>query len=882
MTSIHRFLNKLRILAHRESFDRELQEEMAYHREQKIQEFQSRGMTPQSARHAVSREFGNDTSLKEQSRDVIGFWFETTLQDFRFSLRQLRKNLVFTSTAICVLALGTCASISIFAFVDAALIKPLPYQDPSRLVGVFERVALFEHSNLSLPDYLDWKKSNESFTSLEAYQHHGVMLNGASGAEPGNSARVSDGFFPVLGVAPILGRDFYAGEDLLSAPRTVLLSYAAWQKRYGGKADVLGQSITLDGNPHVIIGVLPRQFHFVPAEPAEFWTTIHASSECDLRRSCHGFYGVARLKPSVSAHAAAAEMESIAQQLQQQYPDSNSGQDANVFPLTEVIVGDIRPIFLLLLSGAGLLLVIATVNVASLLLVRSESRKREIAVRGALGASPARLIRQFVTEGLVLVAAGTSLGLAFAHAAMQLLTKLIPADLIDRMAFLHDLGFNVRVLAFAGMISLLAALLFTLTPALRLASPEMRQDLAEGSRGSAGNTWRRVGSKLVVLELATAVILLVVAGLLGKSLYLLLRVDIGMQPDHLATLQVAAPRATYGKDEQVIVLERLVLSKLSGLPGVKAVGISNDLPINGWGDTTWFRILGRPWHGEHNEVPERDVSADYFTAIGAKLLRGRYFNEAEDKPKPHVAIINQAFEKVFFPNEDPMGKQLSYINMGIPPVPIEIVGIVQDIKEGQLDTKNMPALYIPFNQAPGNFFNVAVRTSEAEQALVPALAATIHQIDPGIAAFAGATMTDIINDSPSAYIHRSSAWLVGGFAAIALLLGVVGLYGVVAYSVSQRTREIGLRMALGAQRSSVYQLILREAGWLVAIGIAIGLVCSVAAATLMRGVLFNVRSWDLPTLVGVAAVLAISTLLASYIPARRAASVDPVEALRME
>jgi macrolide transport system ATP-binding/permease protein len=880
VNSIVRFFNKLRLLLQRNTFDRDLAEEMAYHRDLKEKDLQGLGLHPQDAQFAARREFGNDTSLKEQSRDVIGFWFESTLQDFRFSLRLLKKNMVFTVTAIVVLGLGMCASISIFAFVDAALIQPLPYHDPSRLVGVFEKVALFDHSNLSIPDYLDWKKSNTSFTSLEAYQHHSVMLQGPSGAEPGNAARVSDGFFRVLGVVPVLGRDFYAGEDLLSAPRTVLLSYAAWQKRYAGKADVLGQSVLIDGDPHIIIGVLPRQFHFVPAEPAEFWTSLHASSECDLRRSCHGFYGVARLKDGVSLPASLAELESIAQRLQQQYPDSNSGQDAAVAALSDVIVGDVRPIFLLLLCGAGLLLVIATVNVSSLLLVRSESRKREMAVRGALGASPARLIRQFVTEGVVLVVAGTTLGMASAYWTMQLLIKLIPADLVNRLAFLHTLGLNSRVLAFSAAIAFLAVLLFTLTPSIRLYSPEMHQSLAEGSRGSAGNTWRRLGSKLVVLELATAVVLLVVAGLLGKSLYRLLRVDIGLQPDHLVVLQVSAPNAGYGEDQQAIALERRVVSKLSELPGVTSVGISSVLPVDGWGNTSWFRVLGRPWHGEHNEAPERDVSTEYFAALGAKLLRGRNFTEAEEKSKPHVVIINQAFAREYFPGQDPLGQHLAYISHE--PVPIEIVGIVQDIKEGQLDSENKPAMYIPFNQSPGNYFNLAVRTSQSEQALLPALVAGIHQIDPGIAAFGGATMADVIDDSPSAYIHRSSAWLVGGFAGVALLLGVVGLYGVVAYSVSQRTREIGVRMALGAQRQSVYQLILREAGWLTGLGIVIGLAFAVAAATLMRGILFTVRSWDLPTLAGVAVLLGGAAMLASFIPARRAASVDPVEALRTE
>ena len=880
MDSIVRFLRKLWIFVRREKFDRELEEEMAYHRGQKAQELQAEGMPSEAARHAARREFGNDMNLREQSRDIVGFWCETSLQDFRFAIRQLRKNPGFACTAVLMLALGMCASVSIFAFVNAALIEPLPYQNPSRLVGVYEMISQCPLCNLSYPDYLDWKERNKVFGSLDAYQHSGFMLNTPAGAQPARGVRVSDGFFRTLGITPVLGRDFYAGEDLLSAPRTVMLSYAAWQERYGGKQDVLGQTVTLNGDPNVIIGVLPPDFHFAPAEPAEFWTTIHASSECDLRRSCHGLYGVARLKDGVSVQTALADVKSIAQQLEQQYPDSNRGQGANVMDLTEVIVGNIRPILMLLLSGAGLLLVIAGVNLASLLLVRSESRKREIAIRNALGAARIRLIRQFVTEGLALVVVGSALGLLSSFWAMQILTRLIPEDLLAQMPFLHGLGLNVHVLAFAGLISLLAAALFSLTPSLRLSLPEMREGLGEGSRGSAGTTWRRLGSKLVVLELATAVVLLVGAGLLGKSLYLLLHVDIGLQPDHLATLQVAAPKSTYAKDEQIIALERQVVNRIASLPGVKSVGISSDLPVNGWGDTTWFRVLGRPWHGEHNEVPERDVSSDYFTTLGARLLRGRYFAEVEDASKPHVAIINQTFTKQYFPGEDPIGKHLSFLSD--PPIPIEIVGIVEDIKEGQLDTENRPALYIPFNQSAGNYFNIAVRTSQAEQSLLPVLIATIHQINPDIATTAGTSMSDIIDHSPSAYMHRSSAWLVGGFAALALLLGVVGLYGVVAYSVSQRTREIGVRMAIGAQRSSVYRLILREAASLTSIGIAIGLVCSVAAATLMRGLLFGVRSWDIPTLAGVTVVLAISALLASYIPARRAASVDPVEALRAE
>jgi macrolide transport system ATP-binding/permease protein len=880
MDSLVRFFRKLWILVRREKFDSELEEEMAFHREHAEEQLQAEGLPPRDAQHAARKQFGSSMRLREQSQDMVSFRFESVLQDFRFAIRQLRKNPGFTATATLMLALGMCASVAIFAFVDAALLKPLPYRDPSSLVAVFERTSGFPHSNISYPDYLDWKKQNTVFSSLEAFQHTGMILTTSSGAQPTRGARVSDGFFHTLGVTPMLGRDFAPGEDLLSAPRTVLLSYATWQQRYGGKDDVLGQTVVLNGDANVIIGVLPPDFHFAPAEPSEFWTTIHASSECDLRRSCHSMYGVARLKDGVSLSTALANVTAIAEQLEKLYPGDNLGQSAAVVTLTESIVGDIRPILFVLLCGAGLLLLIASVNVASLLLVRSESRKREVAVRTALGASRIRLTRQFVTESLVLVLAGSALGLMSAYGTMQLLTRLIPEDMLARMTFLRGLGLTPRVWAFAGVISLLAAALFSLTPTLHFSLSQIRDNLAQGSRAHAGNAWRRVGSKLVVLELATAVVLLVGAGLLGKSLYLLLHVDIGMRPDHLATLWVAAPKSNYGKDPQAIALQRRVVSQMAALPGVKSVGITTDIPVSHWGDTTWLRILGRPWHGEHNDIPERDVNPEYFMTLGAKLLRGRDFAEGEDASKPHVAIINQAFAKEYFPGEDPIGRQLSHVSVA--PDPIEIVGIVEDIKEGQLDTANRSTVYIPFEQSPSNYFNVVVRTSQAEQSLLPAMRAAIRQIDPDIVTPSGSSMLEVINDSQSAYMHRSSAWLVGGFAFLALLLGVVGLYGVVAYSVSQRTREIGIRMALGAQSRSVYQLVLKEAARLIAIGLAVGLVCSIAAATLMRTLLFSVRSWDVPTLAAVATVLAVSALLASYIPARRAASLDPVDTLRAE
>jgi predicted permease len=803
------------------------------------------------------------------------------IQDLRYAMRQLRKNPGFAGTATGVLTLGIAAVVSIFAFVDAALIKPLRYVNPNRLVFVTESVPMIPVADLSYPDYVDWKKLNKVFSSMDVYNGTGYLLRTPAGTEPVPGIRVSDGLLRTLGVSPVLGRDFYTGEDLPAAPKTVILSFSAWQKRLGGRKEVVGETVSLSGTPYTIVGVLPQDFQFALDGNAEFWTTLHPDDYCSLRRSCHGLLGIGRLKDGVSVEMALADMKAIAGQLELQYPKDNRGQGATVLPLSEFIVKDISPILLALLGGAGLLLVIACVNVSSLLLVRSESRRREIAVRGALGASRTRLIRQFMTEGLVLMAAGSLLGLAAASGAMQILMRLISKDMMSSMPYLADLGLSSHVLVFAATISVLAAGLFSLAPILRLPLTKVREGLTEGGRSYAGTLWRRFGANLVVVELAIAVVLLVGAGLLGKSFYRLLHVEIGFEPDHLATVQVALSDVSYPKDEQIVAVQKQIISRVSSLPGVQSAGISSVLPVSFNGNTTWIRFVGRPYNGEHNEVNQRDVSSAFFSTIRAKLLRGRYFTEADDVSKPLVVIINQTLAKKYFPGEDPVGKKIGDTEL-TPKSITEIVGVVEDVKDGSLDSEIWPAVYYPFNQNNDTYFSLVARTSQAEASLLPTLIATIHQIDPGIGAMNEATMTGRINESPTAYLHRSSAWLVGGFAGMALLLGVVGLYGVIAYSVSQRTREIGVRIALGAQRRSVYELILKEAVWLVAAGVAAGLVCSIAAATLIRGLLFRVESWDAATLAAVSAVLVISALCASYIPARRAAEVDPMVALRYE
>jgi macrolide transport system ATP-binding/permease protein len=858
---------------------RAIADELESHLEMHVDDNIRAGMSPEEARRVAVLKLGGIEATKEAWRDRSTVpVLEHLLQDTRFAIRQLAKHPGFTVTAVLMLTLGMGASLTIFGFVDAALIKPLPYPDPARLVFVTETTPEIPRAALSYPDYLDWKRLNTVFSSLDVYGGRGYAMTGSSGTQLVTGMRVSDGFFRTLGVRPALGRDFRPGEDLPAAPHTVILSDASWRTRFGASPGVIGRTITLSDTAYTVIGVLPPDFQF---SPAELWTTLHPAGSCDLRRSCHTLSGIGRLKAGIAHETALAEMQGIARQLEQQYPDSNRGQGATVLPLSDVIVGDVRPILLVLLGGAALLLVIACVNVSSLLLVRAESRKRELAVRRALGASRARLIGQFVTEALVLIVLGGVLALTCAHWTMQLLTSLIPTDMQGRMPFLSGLGVNGHVVACAGLISLFAIVLFSLIPALRVSPSEMREGMAEGGRGSAGTTWHRLGFKLVILELAIAMVLLVGAGLLAKSFSRLLQVDLGFQPERLVTMRVAAPMASYANNEQKVALARRVLGRVASLPGVTSVGLSGMLPVSMNGNTTWLRFVGRPYNGEHNEANSREVSADYFKTLQARLLRGRFFTDAEDASKPRVVIINQRLAKLYFPGEDPIGKKIGDATLS-PESLTEIIGVVDDLREGPLDSEIWPAVYYPFNQDPDTAFALVVRTSQDEQSLMGTLGAAIREIDPAIATLGETTMTARIHDSPIAYLRRSSARLAGGFAAVALLLGIVGLYGVIAYSVTQRTREIGVRMALGARPRAVYQLILRQAGQLIAMGLAVGLACSLAASVLMRNLLFDTPPWDLPTLTTVAAVLAGSALLASYIPARRAASVNPIEVMRAD
>jgi predicted permease len=535
----------------------------------------------------------------------------------------------------------------------------------------------------------------------------------------------------------------------------------------------------------------------------------------------------------------------------------------------------VRPVLLMLLSGAALLSLIAYINVLSLFLARSDSRVNEIAVRHALGASSARITKQFAGEAIVLVVVSTAVASVLAAWSTSFLSGLLTADMLNRMPYLGAVGMNVRVASYAAALSLLAAALFTLAPFTRVSRSTGRSALHEGTRGSTASTWRRFGGSLVVAELAFAVILLVSAGLISKSLYRLLHVDLGFTAEQLITFSVS-PTAAAQTGEPPNVAARLVADRVAALPGVLAVGYADLLPLGrGLAPSSGFQVVGQSANVLVEDHPVRRISAGFFEALQATVLRGRLFTEAEVASAGRVVIINETAARRYFPGENPIGR---HVIIGAPP-PAEIVGVVSDIKDGPPESRSYPAAYLPFDQTA---FGLVVRTSGEQQTLTPAVLAAIREVRPDLLIQGGRTVTEQLNTSPSTSQQRASAWLVGGFAITALLLSVIGLYGVVSYAVEQRTREIGVRMALGAPRRRIYQLIVRDAASFVVVGVGIGIVGAATAANLMRGLLFGVEPWDTPTLAGAASLLIASALFAAYVPARRAARVDPLVALRYE
>ena len=808
---------------------------------------------------------------------------ETFIQDLRYALRSLLKSPRFTVTALITLTLGIAATVAIFTFVDAALIRPLPYRDSSGLFEVYEtrQMEVFTRFEASYPDFLDWRAQNQVFESLAGYQQDGVIMRGSGAPQMLATAVVTDNFFSTLGVRPAHGRDFRPGEDLAAAPRYALVSYAWWQKHFGGRLDALGQTLTLDDAPTTIIGVLPPDFHFAPVGDPDIWLTTHAERDALLRRNMHWLNVVGRLKPGVSRETAASAMNVVAAHLEQQYPQSNHELRTAVVPIAEVIVGQIRPILLLLLSAVVLLLLIACANVANLLLARSVGRSREMAVRTALGASRARLIALMLTEGLVLSFTGALLGLLVSYALVKGFVAMIPSSFLDNVPYLKHLGINPSIVLFAVAVAMVTGVVFALAPALGASRTDVQGALKDGARSSTTGPWRRFASALVVAEVAVAMILLAGSGFLVKSLYRLLQVDPGFDHSNLLGVGVALPDSHYPKPEQQVAVHRAMLDRIRAIPGVQALGSASQLPVSNGGNTNNVRIVGQPTVAEGREANRRVVDQYYFQTLHAQLLAGRWFNDEDNATAPQRVIVNKTFADRFMSGLDPL-KQQVVLTYSPTQKPRQIIGVVRDVKEGPLDIPSRPAIYFPMDAEPRTYFNVVIRTAQKPEALVDEVQAAIRQVDADSVTLEVQTMDDRIQRSPAAFLHRYPSWLAGAFAVLALLMGSIGLYGLVAYSVSQRTQEIGIRMALGAQRGNVLKMILAQGVRLIIPGALIGIAGGAGAAYLMRSMLFGVTVWDPAIFATVTALLATVTLAASFVPARQATRVDPMVALRYE
>lgn len=886
---------RLRSLFFKAEVERELDEELQYHLERELEARRAAGLPAEEARLAARQSMGAIAQNMEVCRDMRGVnIIEHGMQDLRFALRQLLINPGFACTAIVVLTLGIAATVTMFGFVDAALVRPLPYEDPSRLVHIFgahpEAVHSQSRGSVSYQDFRDWRERNRAFRSIAAYDvRAGFNRTTPAGPERVRGLRVTSGFFRTLGVGPMLGREFRDDEEGPSAPATVMLSYGAWQTRFGADPTVLGRTVMLQfpwlagGEPHVVIGVLPPEFHFPMAVEAEFWATIRGQQGCWDARRCQSLEAVARLGEDASHEAASSNLTAVMAQLRAEYPEHHPEPAvAKLMPLRDVMLGDIQPILLMLLGAAGLLWLIAGINGVSLVLARTETRRREIAVRGALGASSARLVLQFGTEALVLAGLSGALGLLLASWSMRALASLISDDMIALMPYFRDIGLSVRVIVSAGVLSLIVGLVLGLIPLARTASSETLAGLKEGTRGSASRMWRRAGAPLVVAELAIAMVLLVSAGLLGKSLYRLLRVDSGFNVQQLAMLSVSPVSVESGspnENEQPGALAQQVAERVAAVPGVISVGYADLAPLMpGLAPAAGFWVAGRPEHEQLKESgPVRHVSAGYFRTLEGILLRGREFTAGDLAAVRPVMIINNTAAQRYFRGDDPIGRSIALGGAGSPLR--EIVGVVADIKDGPPESPPHPAAYVPFDQSA---FTLLVRSAQAEHTIFASVVAAVRDVQPGLLVSEQTTMSERMRRLPSTSLNQSSAWLVGGFASIAFVLAVVGLYGVIAYTVSQRAREIGVRMALGAQRRSVYWLVMGDAGRLVSLGAALGVVGALALGTLMQHLLFAVESWDPTILAAASTALITSALLASYLPARRAVFVNPVDVLRAE
>jgi putative ABC transport system permease protein len=804
---------------------------------------------------------------------------ETLLQDLRYAFRLLLKSPVFTLISVVTLGLGIGANTAIFSVVNAILLRPLAFHDSSRIMLIAEK-SKFPDPSVSYQNYIDWRDQSHSFESVEGMRSSTITLAGAGEPERLNARWVTAGLFPLLGVNAHLGRTFRADEDRAGGPPSIVISFGLWQRRFGSAPDILGKSIELDSLPYTVVGVLPRSFEFLRADEVYLPFTPWAKTLPSDRNWHPGIFAVGRLKSGVSREQANTEMVAIAKRLEEQYPIYNTGTSADVIPLQEQVVKNVRPALILLVGAVSFVLLIACANVANLLLARAANRGREVAIRTSMGAGRGRLIRQLLTESVLLSLGGGIFGLLLAWASLGPLLKIAAGTLLQAFT----VGIDRSVLVFTITVSVVTGLVFGIAPALRTTTLDLRETLNEGSRGStAGPGHQRLRGILIASEFALAMLLLVGAALLLRSFSRLQEVSTGFQPDHLLVADLPLSQGAYAKPEQRFgFFDRLV----DRVRTLRSVGAASTLPVSGTGGLIHFNIYGRPPKTPHDYIAAgyRAVTANYFETLGVPLLQGRFIAPADIDKAPSVVVINATMAKTYFPSENPLGKRMQIGATPESEVPwMEIVGVVGDVTQGLgLDPK--AEMYLPYRQGDQLLqvfqLSVVLRTAGDPHQQAGALRAALAEIDPNQPLVKVRTMED--NMAATVAQPRFRAWLIGIFAGLALLLAAVGIYGVMSYSVTQRTSEIGIRMTLGAQPHDVFRIVVGEGLRFALIGVALGVAGGLALTRLLSSFLYGVSATDPLTFSGVAVLLILVSAAASFFPARRATRVDPIIALRYE
>ncbi|HVS53668.1 MAG TPA: ABC transporter permease [Opitutaceae bacterium] len=875
-----KFFRQLRALFRREKLDAEMAEEMRTHLELHAAENEKRGMSADAARYAAQRAFGGVEQIKERARDERGWvCLEQFAQDVRHGLRALRKNPLFTGVAVVTLALGIGANTAMFSVLDAVLLHPLPFPDSGKLVAVWERQPeTGAHNVVSSGVYLDWQEQNSAFEAIGAFTGIGATLRGDSAPQQATGTRITPGLLNVLRVQPMLGRGFRDEATAEAGGREIIISYSLWQTRYGGRADIVGTAMNLDDTPMTIVGVMPASFEF-PTRNNDFWLALRFNAGDRESRKTHTWRVLARLKPGVNASAAQAAMEVVTHRIAAAHPEFMSGWGVDVVSYHDDLVGNVRPTILLLGGMVALVLLVACANVANLMLARSAGRQRELAIRGALGAGRGRIVRQLLTESALLAGLGAAAGLLFATWAMPFLAALAPAQLPGLVAP----HLNASALGFAALALLVATAIVGLAPAWWLSRMDLRTFLSGGRAESGSVVLARTRGILLVTQLALATVLLIGAGLLLRSMANLHRVDFGFDPNNLIAGTVNLPRTRYDTVAKQAAFYEQLRGRLETIAGVQAVAGISDPPLAG-SSTYSFVIAGRPRPGPNpreNPVEVRGVTPNYFETVKLPVVAGRPFADADRAEGPTVIVVNRAFAKLHFPAGDAVGQRLSNVGQGGPWM--EIVGVVGDIKDDGLDQPAAPAIYVPYVQKVDvnlSSLTAVVRTAGDPELAREEIRRAFLAVDPELPLRRLATM-------PAIYAGRLAqrdfvTRLTLGFAVLTLTLGVIGVYGVISYSVAQRRREFGVCLALGASRWDIVGRVMRGGARLVAIGALLGAAGAAGLARFLGTLLFEIQPADPATFAGVLATLGTVSLIALWLPARQAAGTDPMIALRSE